>query len=132
MRYLKLLPLLIVFALATAVAADPLAGVWDVRGWEPGHRATAEPDYVGQARLVQRGEGYYFSGQMDGESYEGVGLFDPASGVFSVMFEAEGGKARGATALKLQPDGVMRGQWVYFHDRQGKLGAEVWTRAQPQ
>lgn len=131
MRYFRLLPLLMILVMAAPAAADQLTGLWQVRGWEPGHQTTAEPDYVGQTRLTKLGAGYYLEGQLDGENEKGVGLFDPASGALSLMFEADGGKAKGIAVFKLQPDGAMRGQWLYLQDQQGKLGVEIWTRVQP-
>lgn len=116
---------------AAATSPASLEGLYAVQGWEPGGDSSAAPDYDGHIRLTRQGASYRLEGKMDDASYVGVGLMDHASGMLSLMFESQGGKERGATAMKRQPDGSLRGFWINLDSKDGRPGIEVWTRQTP-
>ncbi|EPR44663.1 hypothetical protein dsx2_1291 [Desulfovibrio sp. X2] len=106
---------------------DALEGTWDVSGWEPGLKTTAEPSYTGQVQLHKRGDGYAFDGIIDGGEYFGVGLYDPEAKTLSLAFQGPSGEDAGLAVFKVKGD-TLEGHWLYQTDEEGQIGTEVWHR----
>ena len=122
------LALLLTLLPAAALAqADPVAGAYAVTGWEPGAEQSKENAYTGTAEIRALGDGYTFSADMDGSGYEGVGIYDPQTGVLSLGFHSLDGVERGVTTLGVNAAGDLEGPWMP-DSGDGTLGYEVWRR----
>lgn len=106
-----------------------LAGEYTVTGWDPGRDTGDLPDYKGWVELKSWGDAWKYRGFMDGHSYVGVGLFDPATATLSLSFSSEDGAETGLTVLTVSEDGLM-GRWVFSGVDDGSPGREKWTRKQ--
>ncbi len=126
-RTLFLALAVIVLVVPAAASADPLEGMWNVAGWEPGAAKAEEPVYEGRATIRKHGDGYVFEGIIDGGEYFGIGLFDEMSATLSLAFQGPSGNDSGLTVLKFSDD-TLTGRWLYLADEDGRAGREVWTR----
>jgi hypothetical protein len=100
-----------------------LAGRWTAKGQDPGEGQT----YAGTVLLTVKGDSLLYQGEMHGETYRGVGIWDPATGTLALDFVEKGTSRHGVAQFVLE-EGVLNGRWV-FSDAPGDLGPEVWTRA---
>lgn len=104
-----------------------LTGEYAIKGWDPGNKATEEPDYEGVATIKKYGEAWIYHGVMDGQSYLGVGLFDKVSKRLSLSFTNMSKTENGVTLLDYR-DGNLKGTWVFMGVADGMLGSEIWIK----
>ena len=104
----------------------PVAGIYDVRGWEPSNAAKAvPPDYVGRVELRREGDTYRFDSTLNSQYFYGRGVYRPESGVLAMCFHGSKGEL-GCSSCKPVPGG-MEAVWAYLDEPKGGLGKEVWT-----
>lgn len=115
---------------AAAASSLPEQGTYAVQGWEPGSDRNGATDYTGQVELTKKGDGYWFKGSLDNVECSGVCLFDPRSGLLSLMFESADGSSPGVGVLRLEADGSLHGAWLYLRGpaADGRTGLEIWTK----
>lgn len=105
-----------------AADAGAPAGRWNAEGHDPDGTA-----YAGTALLRDQGDSLLYEGDMDGEAYQGIGIWHPATGTLALEFVEQRTGRRGVAHFVLD-EGRLDGQWV-FSDQPGDHGVEVWTRA---
>ncbi|MCK9239426.1 hypothetical protein [Desulfocurvus sp.] len=110
---------------APARAQGPdLAGGYAITGTDPDGGAA----YHGSAELTRQGAAYLFEAEIGGESFSGLGLHDPETGVLALSFLDGGGPGGlGVTLLRVQGS-TLRGQWISRAQPGASPGVEVWTR----
>jgi len=111
---------------ASAFAQGQITGKYAITGWEPGVEASAKPSYEGEAEIVAKGNGYSFTGVIDGVAYSGSGLYDPDAKSLGFVFTSEDRKETGLAMLIPGPSGFSA-RWVRLDDPSVTAGSEIWT-----
>ncbi len=120
-----LLALFLALPAPCAADSDALAGEWTITG-----RDAVDPAgitaYSGWATLTRHGEAYILEELVDGVRYQGVGLFDPKTGVLSLSFQNLEDQETGVAQFRLD-QGVLEGRWVNLSAPE-EPGLETWRR----
>ncbi|MFO7597444.1 MAG: hypothetical protein R6W92_14015 [Desulfocurvibacter africanus] len=112
----------------TALAEETaLTGKYNVQGWEPDSESSQTADYAGQAVISVMGEIYAFEATIDGNVYQGAGLYDPETKTLGFAFQDASHKETGLTLFKVTSKGL-EGRWVYLDSEGKKVGMEIWKK----
>ena len=128
-RNLAFLPLAAAMVFGIGVAAPPalaethevLAGDWIAEGQDPDGTV-----YNGAVSLTVNGDSLIYDAEMHGDTYAGVGLWNPDAETLAVDFVEGSSGSRGLSMFVLQ-NGVLKGRWLYS-DAPGEIGEETWRR----
>ncbi len=120
---LVLLCLILALAATPALAADgPPVGEYRVSGSD----ADGGGKYEGTLLLTRTGDIYTFEGLVDGQDYQGTGLYDRPSQVLGLFFQGADQDEQGLTVLRWNGT-ILKGRWIYLNNPEGDLGTEEWT-----
>jgi hypothetical protein len=106
-----------------------LAGTYTVQGWEPDGDRAATPNYTGTITITKLGDAYKLSGQMDGESYSGIGFMGDDGVSFSFAYRGSDGEA--GQSVGQYRNGIWVVYWIPIDSKTGRVGQELWAQSEP-